>query len=109
MKENTWAKNLLTYTPEILSIFQRIISNVFGRQRNYTEYISNRVTCKKKKHKEKMSHGKKKEKTQRKNVSCNTVCNSKFDYEQSRLNHAEQLRNINDNHRENLCLLISVP
>ena len=48
MKENTWEENSLAYTSQILNMFQPIISNTFSRQRNYTEYISNRVKCKKK-------------------------------------------------------------
>ena len=50
-------KKSLTYTSEILSIFQCMISNVFSLQRNFTEYISNCVTSKKKaKTQRKMSH-----------------------------------------------------
>ena len=49
----------LTYTSLVLSIFQRINSNVFSRQRNYTEYCILAIAChvsRKEKNKEKMSH-----------------------------------------------------
>ena len=47
LKENPYKKNSLTYTSQLLNIFQCIISNLLSI--SYTEYISKRATCKKKK------------------------------------------------------------